>query len=86
MQALSVANKPSFDTRNWLDDSIKEGEWHEVKWIDLENVDPDENDLRLRGFNKGAARFARGEGICYAENNGVKIMNFMIYLTIIFAC
>tara|TARA_B100000959_G_scaffold98375_1_gene104071 strand:+ start:2892 stop:4262 length:1371 start_codon:yes stop_codon:yes gene_type:complete len=69
LQALSFANKPSFDTRNWFDDSIKEGAWHEVKWIDLENVDPDENDLRLRGFDKGAARFARGEGICYAENS-----------------
>ena len=69
LQALGIAKKNSFDTRNWNDLAIRENEWHEAKWIDMDNVDSDENDLRLRGFESGAARFARGEGICYAENS-----------------
>ena len=69
LQALSIIKKKSFDTRNWNSMAIQENEWHETKWIDLENVDSDKNDLRLRGFELGAARFARGEGICYAENS-----------------
>ena len=32
----------------------------------MKDADSDANDLRLRGFEAGAARFARGEGICYA--------------------
>jgi hypothetical protein len=69
LQALGIEKKNSFDTRNWNDIAIRENEWHEAKWIDMDNVDSDENDLRLRGFESGAARFARGEGICYAENS-----------------
>jgi hypothetical protein len=69
LQALGIEKKNSFDTRNWNDIAIRENEWHEAKWIDMDNVDSDENDLRLRGFESGAARFARGEGICYADNS-----------------
>ena len=57
------------DTRNWDKKNVKVGEWYEVRWINLDNIDPDKNDLRLRGYEKGAARFARGEGICYADNS-----------------
>ena len=57
------------DTRNWDKENVKVGEWYEARWINLDNTDPDKNDLRLRGYEKGAARFARGEGICYADNS-----------------
>ncbi len=40
---------------------------YEASWVDLEEPDVSENDLRLRGAEKGAAIFARGEGICYAD-------------------
>ena len=69
LQALSISKKPSFDTRNWQTTSMNKDEWHDVEWIDLDNVDSDVNDLRLRGFELGASRFARGEGICYADNS-----------------
>ena len=36
------------------------------KAFDLDDVDPVENDLRLRGAALGAATFARGEGLCAA--------------------
>ena len=69
LQALSFSKKSSMDTRNWDKENVKVGEWYETKWINLDNIDPDKNDLRLRGYEKGAARFARGEGICYADNS-----------------
>jgi len=40
---------------------------HKVTWIDIENVESPEDDLRFQGFEKGAAVFARGEGIWYGN-------------------
>lgn len=37
-----------------------------TQWIDLDDVDGDKNDLRLRGAALGAATFARGEGLTVA--------------------
>lgn len=70
LQALAVTGRPSFDTRNWEESptAIEEGEQHQVQWIDLENVDSPEDDLRYRGFEDGAARFARGEGMWYGND------------------
>jgi len=69
LQALAVLGEDRFDTRNWQRrKTLKPGDWMQVRWLDLEDTDPRENDLRLRGFESGAARFARGEGIAYWEN------------------
>ncbi|UZD23181.1 alkaline phosphatase PhoX [Algoriphagus halophytocola] len=68
LQALSLKEAPGFDTRNWDSQKIQLGDRHEVQWIDLEDTDPEEDDLRIRGFNLGAARFARGEGMWYGNN------------------
>jgi hypothetical protein len=35
--------------------------------MDIEDVESPLDDLRLQGFRKGAARFARGEGMWYAD-------------------
>lgn len=70
LQALAIADKPSFDTRNWNDPTaMKQGKWMATRWVDLRDVDTEADDLRLRGFNAGAARFARGEGLCYAQGS-----------------
>ena len=70
LQALAVAGRPSFDTRNWAAGThMQPWQWHESGWIDLEDVDNIANDLRLRGYADGAARFARGEGLCYADGS-----------------
>lgn len=69
LQALAIVDRPSFDTRNWDAPDLQSSVWHEAQWLDLENTDPDEDDLRLRGFVKGAAAFARGEGLCYADGS-----------------
>lgn len=67
LQALAVVERPSFDTRNWDARAVlPAGAWQSVSWLDLDDVDTDDNDLRLRGFEAGAACFARGEGLCVA--------------------
>ncbi|MEM7577654.1 MAG: alkaline phosphatase PhoX [Planctomycetota bacterium] len=92
LQALAIVGKPSFDTRNWIDNdaeaqtggafqeanddetagkatiNITQGTVLDVAWIDLENVDDPEDTLRYRGFDAGAARFARGEGMWYGRD------------------
>lgn len=63
LQALSIKGKLSLDTRNWKTQKVGVGQRLEVEWIDMDGVDSPDDDLRKRGFAKGAARFARGEGM-----------------------
>ena len=73
LQALKVRGMKSADTRNWrslLDhlftwgyDPIPVEQTLDVEWVDIENVESPKDDLRHQGFSKGAARFARGEGM-----------------------
>ncbi|MDR8393709.1 PhoX family protein [Aliifodinibius sp. S!AR15-10] len=67
LQALMVTNEPQKDTRNWDEQTVAVSQSMNAEWIDLENVDSPEADLRYRGFEKGAARFARGEGMWYGN-------------------
>ena len=70
LQALAVKNAPKFDTRNWPDSigpDIQPNLPMALEWIDLDNVEAPEDDLRIRGHEKGAALFARGEGMWYDE-------------------
>lgn len=67
LQALAVRGRPSLDTRNWEGGSVAVGTKLSVEWIDMDEVESPNNDLRLRGFAKGAARFARGEGMWYGR-------------------
>ena len=67
LQALAIADRPAQPLHNWSGDrAIGIGESLPTEWVDLEDVDPVENDLRLRGAAAGAATFARGEGLCTA--------------------
>lgn len=63
LQALAVRRRPSLDTRNWSGVGVAPGQWVDVEWLDLDQVEAPADDLRHRGFAAGAARFARGEGI-----------------------
>jgi len=63
LQALAILNKPQFDTRNWVSADMPLNKTMPATWIDLDNVESPEDDLRMRGLKKGAALFARGEGI-----------------------
>ncbi len=68
LQALKIKDQPGFDTRNWEEKTMSIGDSLEVEWITLDDVEAPENDLRLRGRAKGAAVFARGEGMWYGKN------------------
>ncbi|MDT0595187.1 alkaline phosphatase PhoX [Glaciecola petra] len=63
LQALAIQNTKQFDTRNWEKSSWPLNTELACTWIDLENVESPKDDLRIQGFEKGAALFARGEGI-----------------------
>lgn len=68
LQTLSIADQPSLRTHNWGDTpDVRPDTSLSAQWIDLDDVDPILNDLRLRGAQMGAATFARGEGICDAD-------------------
>jgi secreted PhoX family phosphatase len=65
LQALAIVGKPKADLRNYDLSGQWPAEREEMKaeWIDLTETDSPKDDLRIRGHNGGAARFARGEGI-----------------------
>ncbi|MEM7415036.1 MAG: alkaline phosphatase PhoX [Gemmatimonadota bacterium] len=70
LQALAVRDSPSADLRNFGQQSVTPGRTLVVDWIDMWDPESPDNDLRYRGFEAGAARFARGEGIFYGERDG----------------
>lgn len=68
LQAMVIKQKPQFDTRNWASAQMPLHANMDVEWIDLDNPQSPNDDLRLRGYTQGAALFARGEGIHWGEN------------------
>ena len=51
------------DTRNWSGPTMPVHKLYSVSWVDLDNVEAPQDDLRTRAVAKGAAPIARGEGI-----------------------
>jgi hypothetical protein len=68
LYALAVKQQKSADLRNHQPESkrlIKEGQRLAIHWIEVTDPASPKDDLRIREFEKGAARFARAEGIFY---------------------
>jgi len=63
LQAMVVSSQPKYDSRNWQSTNMKVGEWLSVEWVNLDDPESPNDDLRTRGHQLGAALFARGEGI-----------------------
>ncbi|WP_066553214.1 alkaline phosphatase PhoX [Croceicoccus bisphenolivorans] len=59
----AVLTGTAADTRNWTGVSMEPSSWSGVRWIDLDNPEAPEDDLRFRAAAQGGAIFARGEGI-----------------------
>ena len=55
------------DSRNWNGLDLARGARLPVRWIDLDDVEAPNDDLRQRGMAAGAVPFARGEGIWMGE-------------------
>lgn len=62
LQALALADGET-DARNWEGATLTVGQDHPVRWIDLDNVEAPDNDLRTRGAAAGGLLIARGEGL-----------------------
>ena len=80
LQALKIRDIKSADTRNWRSrrqkylpwtyNPVPVGETLAIEWVDIENVESPLDDLRYQGAaDKGAAKFARGEGIWYGGDS-----------------
>ncbi len=67
LQALALLDPARTDSRNWAGTDVVEGDWLAVRWIDLDGTDAPDDDLRQRGNQAGALRFARGEGIHWGD-------------------
>jgi secreted PhoX family phosphatase len=70
LQVLSVRDRRTLDTRNWAETGaarVNPGEWLAVRWLDIDEVEAPKDDLRFRGASKGAALFARGEGMWFGN-------------------
>jgi hypothetical protein len=67
LQCLSINSRPQMDTRTWDELRVKKGDTLPVRWLDLEDVDPKKDNLRMQGFEKGAALFASGEGMDFVD-------------------
>lgn len=70
LQALKTKQQFKLDSRNWIESNYNTPIGYEffAEWIDLDNVESPNDDLRLRAQEKGAAIFARGEGMWFGDN------------------
>ena len=62
-----MADQLGLDTRNWDERLVMPGTPMAVDWVDLDDVEAPEDDLRYRAVELGAAVFARGEGMWYGN-------------------
>lgn len=70
LQCLVINEWKSADTRNHGEedtDHFPEKKPFEVSWVDLDNVEDPDGDLRMRGRKLGAAIFSSGEGMSYGK-------------------
>lgn len=63
-----VATDGTRDSRNWDGSAMQVGVAKAVRWIDIDNVEAPEDDLRLRAAAEGGVLIARGEGIHMGED------------------
>lgn len=63
LEALRISAAPQAITRTQFPVGVP----LRVDWVRIADVDPAADTVRQEGFSKGAAQFARGEGICYSD-------------------
>ncbi len=89
LQALCVRGVPKMDTRNWSAKLMAKHTEYDTYWVDILNPESPNDDLRYQGIKKGAAIFARGEGIhwgdgelyfCCTSGGGRKLGQVMRYV------
>lgn len=68
LQVMCFEEQMKMDTRNWKSRIVQREHIYNIIWVDIDNVESPEDDLRQRGYQLGAARFARGEGMWFGNN------------------
>ena len=63
LQALKIKNMPQAKTFA----GFPKRQLMPVEWVTIDTPDPPTDTVRVEGFGKGAAQFARGEGIWYGN-------------------
>lgn len=71
LQAMRVVGVDTYDTSA----NMQVGDRLEVDWIDLDDTDAPDDDLRLRAAAAGAATIARGEGIWRADTGEIYVVS-----------
>jgi uncharacterized protein len=66
LQALRIIDQPQAITRTGFTVGVSLA----VDWVTIVDVDPVEDTVRVEGFSKGAAQFARGEGMTFDPVSG----------------
>lgn len=67
LEALAFAEADINDTRNWTEVQVSKCKQYRVKWVPLSDPESPNDDLRKQGAARGAALFARGEGIFWGK-------------------
>lgn len=63
LQALAIRGLPDSRNRDMEAGRLSARKARAIRWIDLDDVESQQDNLRLRGAARGATVFARGEGI-----------------------
>ena len=73
LEALSIKAEGNWDTRNWPGNktSFPIRERLPVEWVDVDEVDSPNDDLRFKAIEKGAVIFSRAEGMWYGSPDTV---------------
>lgn len=67
LEAFAFVEDRGLDARNWGGANAVHGKQYRASWIPLDDPESPGDDLRKRGAAKGAALFARGEGIWWGK-------------------
>ena len=67
LQAMAFRDARGSDSSNHDERLWSVGDWREVVWIDMEDVDSPDDDLRKRGHAAGATLVSRGEGLHWGD-------------------
>jgi uncharacterized protein len=68
LQALVIKANAGADTTNNATRYWSVGDWRDTEWVDLDDVESPNADLRMRGRAAGAAIFCGGEGVYWGDN------------------
>jgi len=73
LQALKIKADGKWDTRNWPGNktTFPINERVPVEWVDIDEIDSPNDDLRFKAIEKGAVIFSRAEGMWYGSPDAV---------------